>query len=182
MIISRPDMIDPALLRPGRLDKAILCDLPDLEDRMSIIEVVSKTIPVAEIGIRSIAEKTDGFTGADLQALFYTAQLQAINEYTGHQSELNEIEVFKNDDIKSTIIQGTVSLATVQDKLDALNGSRKAAQPKSSPVLVSMKHLHLGLKQTKPSLRKEEYLKFKQKYNQFKGEESISIGIKSSFQ
>ena len=75
---SRPDLIDPALLRPGRLDRTILCPLPDCEARRDILRVLlGKTGPVedTELVLDTVAEMTDKMTGADLTGLVYTAQL-----------------------------------------------------------------------------------------------------------
>lgn len=88
---SRPDLIDPALLRPGRLDKSLLCDLPDLDDRLDILQALSKPLTL-DPGILSpknknqpetlleIAHRTEGYSGADLQAVVYNAHLEAIHD------------------------------------------------------------------------------------------------------
>ncbi len=93
---SRPDLIDPALLRPGRLDKSLLCDMPDADDRLDILDAVSGQLTMkAEVANRllTVAEKTEGFTGADLQALMYNAHLEAIHDLLGdknsHQNKAN---------------------------------------------------------------------------------------------
>ncbi|KAK1754855.1 peroxisome biosynthesis protein PAS1 [Echria macrotheca] len=87
---SRPDLIDPALLRPGRLDKSLLCDFPGTEDRLDIIRALlgGKLKVAAEIwedtdGLAELAERTEGFSGADLQALVSNAQLEAIHDVLG---------------------------------------------------------------------------------------------------
>jgi peroxin-1 len=83
---SRPDLIDPALLRPGRLDKSLLCDLPSLEDRLDIIKALfqmvrlSSELTDSDDGLTEIARRTEGFSGADLQALVSNAQLEAIHD------------------------------------------------------------------------------------------------------
>lgn len=83
---SRPDLIDPALLRPGRLDKSILCGFPDLEERIDIIQAIGKKAKLSEAVLQShgdlmeIAKRTEGFSGADLQALVSNAQLEAIQD------------------------------------------------------------------------------------------------------
>lgn len=83
---SRPDLIDPALLRPGRLDKSILCDFPNPEERVDIIRAIGKKAKLSEAVLKSdedlagIAKRTDGFSGADLQALISNAQLEAIQD------------------------------------------------------------------------------------------------------
>lgn len=77
---NRPDMIDPALLRPGRFDKLIYIGLPDLESRLRILEVHSKDMPLFNTDLLAIAEKTDGYVGADLAALCREAGLTAYRE------------------------------------------------------------------------------------------------------
>lgn len=79
---SRPDLIDSALLRPGRLDKSLLCDLPDWQDRLDILQVISKEkIQLDQsVNLQDWATRTKGFSGADLQALLYNANLEAIHE------------------------------------------------------------------------------------------------------
>ena len=66
---NRPDMIDPALLRPGRFDKMVLVGKPDLKSRLKILEIHTKNMPLIGIDLIDIASKTDGFVGADLAAL-----------------------------------------------------------------------------------------------------------------
>lgn len=91
---SRPDLIDPALLRPGRLDKSLLCDMPSLEDRLDILRAVSRDLKMSAAvlsddhsaeTLREVAERTTGYTGADLQAVLYNAHLQAIHDMLGEQ-------------------------------------------------------------------------------------------------
>ncbi|KAI1828625.1 AAA-domain-containing protein [Xylaria intraflava] len=83
---SRPDLIDPALLRPGRLDKSLLCDFPNLEDRVDILQVLGKKVKLheeilsSEDGLMDLGRRTEGFSGADLQALMSNAQLEAIHD------------------------------------------------------------------------------------------------------
>ncbi len=92
---SRPDLIDPALLRPGRLDKSILCDLPNFEDRLDILKAISKNLKLApEVvdeqrqGLWEVAERTEGYSGADLQAVVYNAHLEAIHDQIdGHAAD-----------------------------------------------------------------------------------------------
>jgi cell division protease FtsH len=73
---NRPDILDPALLRPGRFDRQIVVDRPDIEGRRAILEVHAKGKPLAE-GVRLdiLAKRTPGFTGADLANLMNEAAL-----------------------------------------------------------------------------------------------------------
>ncbi len=67
---NRPDVLDPALLRPGRFDRQVILDLPDINDREAILKIHSKNKPFAEgVDLRKIAERTPGFSGADLANL-----------------------------------------------------------------------------------------------------------------
>ncbi|XP_062955745.1 peroxisomal ATPase PEX1 isoform X1 [Cynocephalus volans] len=77
---SRPDLIDPALLRPGRLDKCVYCPPPDQVSRLEILNVLSDSLPLAnDVDLQHVASVTDCFTGADLKALLYNAQLEALH-------------------------------------------------------------------------------------------------------
>ncbi|XP_064265888.1 peroxisomal ATPase PEX1 isoform X2 [Passer domesticus] len=77
---SRPDLIDPALLRPGRLDKCLYCPLPDQNSRYEILKALSHSLSLAnDVDFQDLAAKTEQFTGADLKALLYNAQLEAIH-------------------------------------------------------------------------------------------------------
>jgi cell division protease FtsH len=75
---NRPDVLDPALLRPGRFDRRVIVDKPDIAGRISILKVHSKGKPLdAEIDVRKLARRTPGFSGADLENLLNEAALQA---------------------------------------------------------------------------------------------------------
>jgi len=75
---NRPDILDPALLRPGRFDRQIVVDAPDIEGREAILEVHSKGKPLDdEIDLAVLARRTPGFTGADLANLINEAALLA---------------------------------------------------------------------------------------------------------
>jgi len=75
---NRPDVLDPALLRPGRFDRRVILDLPDIADREQILKIHSKKKPFAkEVDLRRIAERTPGFAGADLQNLMNEGAISA---------------------------------------------------------------------------------------------------------
>ncbi|MED6169745.1 hypothetical protein PIB30_024117 [Stylosanthes scabra] len=78
---SRPDLLDAALLRPGRLDRLLFCDFPSWHERLEILTVLSRKLPMAhDIDLTAVAKMTEGFSGADLQALLSDAQLAAVHE------------------------------------------------------------------------------------------------------
>ncbi len=75
---NRPDILDPALIRPGRFDKKIIIDLPDIKGRIQIIKTHIKNIPLnKDVNINIIAKSTPGFSGADIANLINEASLNA---------------------------------------------------------------------------------------------------------
>ncbi len=75
---NRPDVLDPALLRPGRFDRRVIIDEPDIADREAILKVHAKKKPLGkEVSLRKVAERTPGFTGADLANLLNEAAILA---------------------------------------------------------------------------------------------------------
>lgn len=78
---NRPDVLDPALLRPGRFDRRVTIDLPDRQDRLEILKVHSRKKPFAEdINLEVVAERTPGFSGADLYSLMNEGAILAARE------------------------------------------------------------------------------------------------------
>lgn len=78
---NRPDVLDPALLRPGRFDRRVMIDLPDRKDREEILQVHSREKPFAEdVNLALIAERTPGFSGADLYSLMNEGAILAARE------------------------------------------------------------------------------------------------------
>ena len=78
---NRPDVLDPALLRPGRFDRRVVLDLPDRSDREEILKIHSRKKPFAEdVNLKVIAERTPGFSGADLYSLMNEGAILAARE------------------------------------------------------------------------------------------------------
>lgn len=78
---NRPDVLDPALLRPGRFDRRVVVDLPDIKERESILKVHSKNKPLdADINLHVIAQRTPGLSGADLANILNEAAILAARE------------------------------------------------------------------------------------------------------
>src|SRR3989344_1455342 len=76
---NRPDMLDPALLRPGRFDRIILVDVPDAASREQIFDVHTKNTPLSkDVDVNELVRKTDGFVGADIEALVREAALNSL--------------------------------------------------------------------------------------------------------
>jgi len=73
---NRPDVLDPALMRPGRFDRQVVLDLPDIKDREAILNIHAKNKPLAkDVNLRKIAERTPGFSGADLANILNEAAI-----------------------------------------------------------------------------------------------------------
>ncbi|MEM4475417.1 MAG: AAA family ATPase, partial [Fervidicoccaceae archaeon] len=78
---NRPDMIDPAVLRPGRIDKMIFVPPPDRDARLEILKVHTRRMPLdKDVDLEEIATLTEGYSGADLAALVREAGLRALRE------------------------------------------------------------------------------------------------------
>lgn len=91
---NRPDVLDPALVRPGRFDRKVVLDLPDRSDREAILKIHAMKKPLAEdINLKLIAERTPGFSGADLYSLMNEGAILAARE--------NRKKVFQFDLIRA---------------------------------------------------------------------------------
>jgi len=78
---NRPDVLDPALLRPGRFDRRVVIELPDRQDRLDILAIHARKKPFAEdVNLMVVAERTPGFSGADLYSLMNEAAILAARE------------------------------------------------------------------------------------------------------
>ncbi len=84
---NRPDVLDPALLRPGRFDRQVVIDLPDRKEREQILKVHTKNKPIKEVDLERIAATTSGFSGADLRNLANEAAILAARE---DKKEINQ--------------------------------------------------------------------------------------------
>jgi transitional endoplasmic reticulum ATPase len=97
---NRPDIIDPALLRPGRFDRMIEIGMPDQEARLDILKIHTAKRPLAEdVDLVAISKRTDGYSGADLASVCNEAVMLAIREYVlaGRPQEEEEIAKYRID-------------------------------------------------------------------------------------
>jgi cell division protease FtsH len=92
---NRPDILDPALLRPGRFDRRVILDRPDIRGREAILEVHARGKPLApDVDLRTIAKATPGFVGADLENMINEAAILAAR---------NEKKAIEQDDFQEAI-------------------------------------------------------------------------------
>ncbi|MFX0211580.1 MAG: CDC48 family AAA ATPase [Candidatus Hodarchaeota archaeon] len=125
---NRPDMIDPALLRPGRFDKIISIGLPDQPARLEILKIHTRDVPLAaDTDLDELSKKTENFSGADLAVLCHEAVLNAIEE---HLPSLKEME----DDFTGY----KVSKSHFEHAYDKILGSRKTGRITPSQKLEGM--------------------------------------------
>ncbi len=98
---NRPDVLDPALLRPGRFDRQVVVDIPDIKGREKILAVHAKKIPLSrEVDLKVIARGTPGFTGADLANLVNESALLAARR---NKKRVGMIEM---EDAKDKVMMG----------------------------------------------------------------------------
>ncbi|BFI73600.1 VCP-like ATPase [Nanoarchaeota archaeon] len=106
---NRPDILDPALLRPGRFDRIIYIPPPDYESRLEILKIKTKNVPLApDVNLEEIAKITEGYSGADLELLVKEAALNALdkvyNKIKVNQSNEEEaLKEMEKIDIKITM-------------------------------------------------------------------------------
>ena len=98
---NRPDMLDPALLRPGRFDRQVYIELPDLSGRREILDLYSKKVKIApDVDLQDLARGTTGFSGADLENLLNEAALHAVR---GGRKEIAQVDV---EEARDKILMG----------------------------------------------------------------------------
>ena len=110
---NRPDVLDPALLRPGRFDRQVVVDLPPLEGRLAILQVHAKKVKLAEsVDLRRVARGTPGFSGADLANLLNEAALVAAR----HDKEA--VDNADIDEARDKVLWGRERKSRVVDEED----------------------------------------------------------------
>jgi len=119
---NRPDILDPALLRPGRFDRQIVVDRPDRKGRKQILEVHTRGKPLAQaIDLDALAGQTPGFTGADLANLINEAALLTARsdkrEITMHELEEGIMRVIAGPEKKSRVMSEKERLVTAYHEL-----------------------------------------------------------------
>ena len=129
---NRPDVLDPALLRPGRFDRRVILDMPDIKDREGILKVHTKGKPLAkDVDLKNIAERTPGFTGADLANLLNEAAILAARR---NKKEINQEECLES--IEKVLLgpeRKSALLSKPEKKITAYHEAGHALVAKMSP-------------------------------------------------
>ncbi|MFA5889302.1 MAG: ATP-dependent zinc metalloprotease FtsH [Candidatus Paceibacterota bacterium] len=164
---NRPDVLDPALLRPGRFDRRVTLDLPDRKDREDILLVHSTKKPFAEdVDLKVIAERTPGFSGADLYSLMNEGAILAARENRTKVSQYDLIrsieKVMMGPERKSHILSKKEKEITAYH--EAGHAVLASILPYADPVhkisIIARGHaagyvLHLPIEDTKLQSKKE---------------------------
>lgn len=115
---SRPDLLDAALLRPGRLDRLLFCDFPSKRERLDILTVLSRKLPLAsDVNLEAVADITEAFSGADLQALLSDAQLAAVHDFLDSATitdEPNKLPLITNNLLYSVASRARPSVSEAE--------------------------------------------------------------------
>src|SRR5688500_8625324 len=162
---NRPDVLDPALLRPGRFDRRVVVDLPDLKGREGILRVHTRTIPLAEdVDMAVIARGTPGFSGADLANLVNEAALNAAR-YDKKKVQMVDFE-FAKDKVIMGVERKSMMMSDREKKNTAYHESGHtivaAMLPAADPlhkVTIIPRGRALGLTQQLPTEDKYSYSK-----------------------
>lgn len=162
---NRPDVLDPALLRPGRFDRRVVVDRPDVVGRLGILEVHTKTLPLADsVDLKVIARGTPGFAGADLANLVNEAALLAARK-DRKKVELADFEYAK-DKIMMGVERRTLMLTDQEKEVTAFHEAGHAVvaafTPNSDPlhkVTIIPRGRALGLTMQLPNEDKHNFAK-----------------------
>jgi cell division protease FtsH len=153
---NRPDVLDPALLRPGRFDRRVVVNKPDLKGREEILRVHTRKTPLStDVDLEKIARGTPGFSGADLENLVNEAALQAARESKA-RLEMEDFEKAKDKVImgserKSMVISEKDKRITAYHEAGhAIVGRSLAGLDPIHKVTIIPRGMALGLTQTLP--------------------------------
>ena len=106
---NRPDVLDPALLRPGRFDRHVTLDLPDRKDRLALLRIHTRNVPLAaDVDMEKLASGTPGFSGADIKNLINEAAMLAARE--GAQ----QVAMRPFDEARDKLLLGSVRTLAIQ--------------------------------------------------------------------
>ncbi|DBA05161.1 TPA: hypothetical protein N0F65_005011 [Lagenidium giganteum] len=124
---NRPDIIDPALMRPGRLDQLIFIPMPDFESRLSILRAVLRKSPLSkDVDLNYLAQQTDKFTGADLTEICQRAAKLAIRESIQRDMERDRLRAEAGDEMEDIEEEDPVPEITPRHFEEAVRNARRS--------------------------------------------------------
>ncbi|KJE00988.1 peroxin-1 [Cryptococcus gattii NT-10] len=201
---SRPDLIDPALLRPGRLDKSIICDMPSTSDRLEIMKAVVKKGKLElgeDVDLEMVARESEGFSGADLQALVYNAHLEVVHaaiedeerrkeeEGRGQKSVVNEVGRGEGYRLLSQTNGPNLSVAARAELGQRIDTIVSNSQSRSLSVeegertmrdfvkpIIQQRHLMNALLETRPSVSQTDRRRLDLIYRSFVNDRDGKMG------
>jgi len=135
---NRPDVLDPALLRPGRFDRRVMIDLPDRKDRLEILSVHARKKPFGpDVNLEVIAERTPGFSGAELYSLMNEAAILAARE---DRTEITQYDLIRS--IEKVILGPERKSHLMSKKEKRLTAYHEAGHALVSSVLPNADPVH----------------------------------------
>ena len=160
---NRPDVLDPALMRPGRFDRRVVVPRPDLNGRLGILKVHSKRTPLADdVDLSKVARGTPGFCGADLEILVNEAALHAarrgLEKVTGQDFEFAKDKVMMGAERRSMLLSDKERETTAYHESGHALVAKKL--PNADPVhklTIVPRGMALGLMQQLPEADKHTY-------------------------
>jgi len=137
---NRPDILDEALLRPGRLDQLIYIPLPDKPSRSSIINAILRKSPIApDVHLDYLAQLTDGFSGADITEMCQRSAKSAIRDSISHEEEKKAL-LLENPEAEQDLMQ----------------------QDSDAVPFITRKHFEEGLSSARKSVSATDQMRFEQ--------------------
>lgn len=151
---SRPDMIDPALLRPGRIDKTLYCPLPNKHDRFDILHTITQNIELCDdVDLQYIANLTENYSSADLHAIVTTAQINILHQLIDEQKHIDTQLITNNNKPPhhSSTTELSVPPLNHTALMDALNSSAPSLNNKQRQMYDSVYSKFIESKQAQPT-------------------------------
>jgi len=160
---NRPDIIDPAIKRPGRLDQMIFIDLPDFPGRVSILKACLRKSPIApDVDFEYLAEQTHGYSGADLHGIAKVAAKLAIRRTIAKQ-----VQKLKDKEAKMKLAEESGTQYVEEEE--------ETGKEDEVPM-ITMEMMGGALKESKRSVSPSEYQKYLEMKVQFDREAGIIDG------
>ena len=194
---SRPEIIDPALLRPGRLDSKIYCPFPVADERRHLLELLGENANILEVKWKEVVSKCEGWTYADLQALITNAKLLSaqseisdttdlistmsladMHDEMGHEVTITHNELVNEEerlDIERTIKSSFMTTNVGRISHNNLGSGKKKCHA------ITKKHVKSALASLKPALSKDQLKTYESRYSLFAQGKSEKFGTQTTF-